>query len=112
MQFGVDKCAYIKMSGGKQFNSQAPLKINDVVIQPVEEGDTYRYLGQYENIEYIGQLNKERVRKELYTRCRQLWSSELSAYDKATAHHIKNFTSQDTKAEGVWSQYRPYLNAG
>ena len=87
MQFGVDKCAYIQISGGKQVNNQAPLEMNDLVIQPVEEGDTYRYLGQDENIEYVGELNKERVKKELYTRCRKLWSSELSAYNKATAHN-------------------------
>ena len=87
MQFGVDKCAYIQISGGKQVNSQAPLEMNDLGIQPVEEGDTYRNLGQDENIDHVGELNNERAKKELYHRCRKLWSSELSAYNKATGHN-------------------------
>ena len=36
----------------------------------------------------VDKVNKERVRKELYARCRKVWSSELSAYNKATAHKI------------------------
>ena len=88
MQFGTDKCAYVKVSGGKKVSSQTPLEMNDLIIQPVEEGDTYRYLGQDEDIEYVGEVNKERVRKEVYARCRKVWSSELSAYNKATAHNI------------------------
>ena len=62
--------------------------MNSLIIQPVASGDTYKYLGHDESIAYVGEENKERVRKELYTRCRKVWSSELSAYSKATAHNI------------------------
>ena len=36
----------------------------------------------------VGKVNKEGVRKELYARCGKVWSSELSAYNQATAHKI------------------------
>ena len=41
--FGVDKCAYIKITGGKQTNSKDPLEINNLIIQPVANGDNYKY---------------------------------------------------------------------
>ena len=89
MKFGIDKCAYIKINAGKQTNSKVPLEMNNLIIQSVANGDTYKYLGQDEkHIAYVGEVNKERVRKELYARCRKVWSSELSAYNKATAHNI------------------------
>ena len=68
MIFGVGKCAYIKITGGKQTNSKDSLEINNLVIQPVANGDTYKYLGIDENISYVGEINKERVRTELYAR--------------------------------------------
>ena len=62
--------------------------MNNLIIQLVANGDTYKYLGQDEKIAYVGEVNKERVRKELCVRCRKVWSLELSAYNKATAHNI------------------------
>ena len=50
IDFGIDKCAYIKVVKGKQVSNLQPLEMNDIVIQPIEEGDTYKYLGQDENI--------------------------------------------------------------
>ena len=87
MQFGIDKCADININNGKQTICKTPLEMNGLVIQPVAEEDTYRYLGQDENIEYVGHINKDRVTKELYSRCRKIWSSELSSYNKTTAHN-------------------------
>ena len=71
---------------GKQVSNLQPLEMNDIVIQPIEEGDTYKYLGQDENINFDGPINKERVTKEYFTRIRKIWTSELSAYSKVTAH--------------------------
>lgn len=88
MQFGIDKCAYVKIEKGKQVSCRAKINVNDLEISPVADGDTYRYLGQDENVEFVGAINKERVTKELYQRCRKVWSSELSAYHKATAHNV------------------------
>ena len=44
MDFGIDKCAYMKCVKGKQVSNLQPLEMNDIVIQPIEEGDTYKYL--------------------------------------------------------------------
>ena len=87
MDFRIDKCAYMKVVKGKQVSNLKPLEINDIVIQPVEEGDTYKYLGQDENINFDGPINKERVTKEYFTRVRKLWNSELSAYNKVITHN-------------------------
>ena len=63
--------------------------MNNLIIQLVANGDTCKYLGQVENIAYVGEVKKKkRVWKELYTKCRKVWSSELSAYNKATVHNI------------------------
>ena len=72
---------------GKQVSNLQPLEMNDIVIQPIEEGDTYKYLGQDENINFDGPINKERVTKEYFTRVRKLWTSELSAYNKVITHN-------------------------
>ena len=85
MKFGVDKCAYIRINVGKQTNSKISLEMN-LAIQSTY-GDTYKYLGNGENRAYVGEVNKERVQKELYTRYRKVRSSELSAYHKANAHN-------------------------
>ena len=85
MKFGVDKCAYIRINVGKQTKSKISLEMN-LAIQSTY-GDTYKYLGNGENRAYVGEVNKERVQKELYTRYRKVQSSELSAYHKANAHN-------------------------
>ena len=71
---------------GKQVSNLQPLEMNDIVIQPVE-GDTYKYLGQDENINFDSPINKKRVTKEYFTRVRKIWASELSAYNKVIAHN-------------------------
>ena len=87
MDFGIDKCAYMKVVKGKQVSNLQSLEMNDTVMQPIEEGDTYKYLGQDENINFDGPINKERVTKEYFTRVRKIWPSELSAYNKDIAHN-------------------------
>ena len=62
------------------YESCKPLEMNDIVIQPIEDRDTYKYLGQDENINFDGPINKERVTEGYFTRVRKIWTSELSAY--------------------------------
>lgn len=62
--------------------------MNNLIIQTVANGDTYKYLDQDENIMYLGEANKEKLQKELYVGCRKVLSSEISAYNKVTAHNI------------------------
>ena len=56
-----------------------PLVINGVNIKELEEGESHRYLGVDENIEYNGIINKERILKEYYRRVKVIWSSELNS---------------------------------
>ena len=60
--------------------------MNGLTIKPIEEGESYRYLGQDENISYGGQMNKERVQNEYFKRVKKIWFSELSGFNKSVAH--------------------------
>ena len=63
MDFGIDKWACVKVVKGKQVSNLQPLEMNDIVIQPIEEGDTYKYLGQDENINFDDSINS--IRKNI-----------------------------------------------
>ena len=86
MDFGTNKCAYLKIVKGMIVSDGEPLVMNNLTIKPVKEGDTYNYLGIDENISYHGPINKDGVSEEYFTRTRKIWSSELSAYNKVIAH--------------------------
>ena len=87
MDFGQDKCAYITIAKGKLLPTTKELKMNGLTIKPIEEGESYRYLGRDENISYGGQVNKERVRNEYFKRVKKIWFSELSGFNKSVAHN-------------------------
>ena len=78
MKFGEDKCTVMRVEKDNIINSDTPLKINNLKIKPIIEGVTYKYLGQDENINYSGPVNKERVSSEYLKRIRKIWKSELS----------------------------------
>ena len=86
MKFGQEKCVYIKIEKGKNTTTSA-IEINGLKIKPIQEGESYRYLGQDENVAYEGKINKERVTNEYISRVKKIWSSELSAYNKTIAHN-------------------------
>ena len=50
MDFGTDKCAYLKIVKGTIVSDAKPLVMNNLIIKSVKEGDTYKYLGIDENI--------------------------------------------------------------
>ena len=87
MKFGKSKCAYLKIEKGLIKQSAQNLEINNVCIKPIKEGESYKYLGQDENLGYVGSLNKEGVTTECKKRVRKVWSGELSAYNKHLAHN-------------------------
>ena len=87
MKSGQDKCAYIKIEKGEENSTTRPIEINGLTIKSIQEGKSYRYLGQDENIAYVGTINKERVSKEYLSRVKKIWSSELSTCNKTTAHN-------------------------
>ena len=79
MKFGESKCAYLKIEKGLIKQLAQNLEINVFCNKPIKDGEWYKYLGQDENLGYIGSLNKERVTTEYKKRVRKIWSSELSA---------------------------------
>ena len=68
MKFGENKCAVMRIEKGKIINSEAHLKINNLKIKPIKEEETYKHLGQDENITCSGPVNKERVSSEYFKR--------------------------------------------
>ena len=88
MKSGQDKCAHLAIEKGQIKNNGQHLEMNGVKIQQVDEGECYKYLGQDENISYVGAVNKERVSKEYFNRVRKIWKSKLSAFNKTIAHNM------------------------
>ena len=86
MKFREEKCAFLHIKKGI-IKKSLPLNINHLTIQPVADGDSYKYLGIDKNITYNGPLNKEKVSKEYLNRARKIWSSELSDFNKVVAHN-------------------------
>ena len=43
------------------------------IIEELDSGETYTYLGQDEDIGFKGELNKQQVTKEYLRRVRQIW---------------------------------------
>ena len=87
MKFGESKCAYLKTEKGLIKQSVQNLEINNFCIKPIKEGESYKYLGQNENLGYVGTLNKGRVTTEYKKSVRKIWSSEFSAYNKHPGHN-------------------------
>ena len=90
MKFGEEKCAFLQIEKGI-IKKSAPLNINHLTIQPVADGDSYKYLGIDENITYNGPLNKENVSKEYLNRVQKMWPSELSDFNKLIAQTFELF---------------------
>ena len=64
------------------------LTIHNIDITELESGETYKYLGQDEDIGFKGELNKQRVIKEYLKRVRKIWNSKLYSRNKVVAHNI------------------------
>ena len=87
MKFGQSKCSYMVVEKGKITAATESITINNIIINPMKEGDSYKYLGQDENLGYVGPVNKKRVTSEYYKRVKKIWKSELSAYNKHVGHN-------------------------
>ena len=87
MQFEVMKCAFQLITRGRTEASNTPLIVNNLTLQEIEEGDHFKYLGMDESVGINGNLNKTKAIKEYKTRIIRIWSSELNAANKITAHN-------------------------
>ena len=78
MKFWESQCAYLQIERGRiKVNSE-----NNLNIQQVKEGESYKYLGIDENISFDGTTNMERVLTQYFKRVCKIWSSGLSGYKK------------------------------
>ena len=50
MKFGESKCTYMVIEKGTLIVKKEPIIINNVKIEHMKEGESYKYLGQDENI--------------------------------------------------------------
>ena len=57
MNFGVSKCAYQCIERGKRKGQNQPLEVHELIIQEVEDGDNYKYLGIDESVRINDPLN-------------------------------------------------------
>ena len=57
------------------------------MIKKLKEGESYKYLGVDEDIEYKGSINKERELEKHYRHVKAIWTSELNARNKFIAHN-------------------------
>ena len=51
MTFRDDKCAYQQIQNGVHLQCTNNLEINQLLIKPMKEGDSYKYLGIDKNVE-------------------------------------------------------------
>ena len=77
---------FLAIDKEKVLESHEVIVINGVAIKPLKDGDSYKYLGQDENIGYVEPLIKAGVRAEYKKRVQKIWSSDLFAYNKHIAH--------------------------
>jgi hypothetical protein len=84
MEFGLEKCAKITFKRGKLTHLQNLVIDTNRVIQELEQGKTYKYLGTEES-EGIHQRMKESLKQEYSRRLRMILKSELNARNKITA---------------------------
>ena len=81
MEFGLEKCAKITFKRGKLTHLQNLVIDTNRVIQKLEQGKTYKYLGTEES-EGIRQQMKEKLKKEHSMRLRMILKSDLNARNK------------------------------
>ena len=72
MKFGQSKCSYMVVEKAKITAATEPITINNITINPMKEGDSYKYLGQDENLGYVGPVNKKRVTNEYYKHVKKI----------------------------------------
>ena len=70
--------------------------------------ESYKYLGLDKNMNYVGSINKERVKSEYFKRVKKIWESELYGYNKYITHDtfavlilILKFGLLDWTIEGI-----------
>ena len=81
-----EKCAKITLKRGKLTHSQNLVIDTNREIQELEQGKTYKYLGNEENEDIQHQQTKKRLKHEYSRRLRMILKPELNARNKITAN--------------------------
>ena len=90
MKFGLGKCACIYITQGIQKSLGTRLSINGTDIEELDSGETYTYLGQGKDIDFKGELNKQKVTKEYLRRVRQIWNSTIFLQESPRSQYLCN----------------------
>ena len=88
MKFVADKCAYCNIERGEKVSLNRNLELNGLQLTELLDHESYKYLGQDENISINTTINKERVTSEYFKRVKKIWESELFARNKINAHNV------------------------
>ena len=88
MQIGIDKCVMLAMKKGKMAKSDGIQLLNDKVIESLEEGESYKYLGVLEADEVMVHEMNDKVKKEYQRRLRKLLKTKLNIGNVFKAFNI------------------------
>ena len=78
MEFGIEKCVVLVMDKGKIVKSVGIQLPDGNVINSLEEGESYKYLGILEADKFLEEKMKLNVLKEYIRRLRKVFKSKLN----------------------------------
>ena len=78
MHFGIEKCAMLVMEKGKTVKSIGIEFLDGKVIQSLQEGEIYKYLGILHADKFLEKKMKLNVSKEYIRRLRNVLKSKLN----------------------------------
>ena len=78
MEFGIEKCAMLVMEKGKIVKSVGIELPNSKVIESLQEGESYKYLGILEADKFLEEKMKLNISKEYIRRLRKILKSKLN----------------------------------
>ncbi|XP_029643373.1 uncharacterized protein LOC115217830 [Octopus sinensis] len=92
MEFGIEKCATLKMKRGRSKRSQEIEMLNGQTMGAVEKGQWYKYLGILEADEIKNEETKQITSREHTRRGRKLLQSKLNSKSLIESHKLKSST--------------------
>ena len=81
MEFGIEKCVVLVMDKGKIVKSVGIQLPDGNVINSLEEGESYKYLGILEADKFLEEKMKLNVLKEYIRRLRKVFKSKLNGWN-------------------------------
>ncbi|XP_044755067.1 uncharacterized protein LOC123314020 [Coccinella septempunctata] len=85
MEMGLDKCAIIHVKRGKLAQGGEIFVENDLAIQELSQGETYKYLGIQQALEIRTSHQKEAFKNKFFDRVRKILRSKLNSKAMFTA---------------------------